>query len=150
MLGKLSRLSALSWPQRRVLLQAMLLLPLFWAALRVFGLSRLHLWAARSPVTGNASRPDVEPAGIGALINVAGAHLPLPSTCLTRSLLLVWLLGRRGVRSELRIGVRMIECGIESHAWVEHEGTPINDAPDVSERFAVFDERLSRVSGSSP
>jgi hypothetical protein len=150
MLSKLSRLNALSWPERRVLLQAMLLLPLFWAGLRVFGLSRLHLWAARSPVTGDASRPDVEPASIGALINVAGAHLALPSTCLTRSLLLVWLLGRRGVRSELRIGVRMIEGGIDSHAWVEHEGKPINDTPGISERFAVFDQPLSPRPGALP
>ena len=140
--GKLSKFSALSWPQRRVLLQAMLLLPLFWAGLRAFGLSRLHLWAARSPITGNASRPDVEPASIGALINVAGAHLPLPSTCLTRSLLLVWLLGRRGVRGKLRIGVRIVEGGIESHAWVEHEGRPVNDTPGVLERFAAFDHPL--------
>ena len=150
MLSKLSKFSALSWPERRLLLQAMLLLPLFWAGLRVFGWSRLHLWAARSPVTGNASRPDVEPAGIGALINVAAAHLPLPSTCLTRSLLLVWLLGRRGVRSELRIGVRMIEGGIESHAWVEHEGRPINDTSGTSARFAVFDRPLSPGPASLP
>jgi hypothetical protein len=150
MLSNLSRLGAHSWPERRVLLQAMLLLPLFWAGLRVFGLSRLHLWTTRSPVTGNASRPGVEPARIGALINVAGAHFPLPSTCLTRSLLLVWLLGRRGVRSELRIGVRMIAGGIDSHAWVEHEGRPINDTSGTSERFAVFDRRLSPGPGSLP
>ena len=149
MLSKLYKFSALSWPERRLLLQAMLLLPLFWAGLRALGLSRVHLWVARSAVPGNSSRPDLEPARIGALINVAGAHLPVSSTCLTRSLLLTWLLGRRGVHGELRIGVRMIEGGIESHAWVEHEGRPVNDTPGVLERFAVFDHPLSPGTGRS-
>jgi hypothetical protein len=148
--SKLARLRALTWPERLILLESMLLLPLAWAGLRVLGLSRLHSWATRSPIRAGASRSDVELASIGALINVAGNHVPFPSTCLTRSLLLIWLLGRRGVRSELRIGVRMIEGGIDSHAWVEHEGKPINDTPGLSERFTVFDEPLSRTSGSPP
>ena len=146
---KLSRFLALSLPERRVLLQAMLLLPLFWAGLRVLGLSRLHSWATHAPRAAGAPRPDVEPVTIGALINSAGNHVPFPSTCLTRSLLLIWLLHRRGVRSELRIGVRTIDGRLDAHAWVEYAGRPLNDAQDVAERFAAFEGPLSPESFSS-
>lgn len=148
--GKLSKFQALSWPERRVLLQAMLLLPLFWVGLRALGLSRLHAWVARWPVTARLPRPDVKPAAIGTLVGIAGNNVPFPSTCLTQSLLLTWLLGRRGVRSELRIGVRRVDGGIDSHAWVEHEGRPVNDTPEVAERFAAFDRSLSPEQGSPP
>ena len=150
MTGNLARFRALSWPQRQVLLQAMLLLPVFWAGLRALGLSRLHAWVTRAPLAAGASRLDVEPATIGALINSAGNHGPFPSTCLTRSLLLHWLLHRRGVRSEMRIGVRITDGRLDAHAWVEYEGRPLNDAQDVAERFAAFDGTLSLQSFSSP
>ena len=127
----------------------MLLLPLFWAALRLIGFSRLHSRVSRAPLADWDSGSGIAPAAIGALIQIAGNHLPFPSTCLTRSLLLVWLLRRRGVDTELRIGVRRIEGGIDSHAWVEHEGRPINDPPDVAGRFAVFGQSLSPGAGST-
>lgn len=126
----------------------MLALPLFWAALRVFGLLRLHAWVARSFAAGPVSRPDVDPSRIGALVNIAGAHLPFPSTCLTRSLLLLLMLGRRGLHSELRIGVRKADVEIESHAWVELEGEPVNETREVADRFAVLDAPLPSGSGS--
>jgi hypothetical protein len=122
------------------LLEAMLLLPLFWVGLRLFGLAFLHSWVMRPIAAGRRSCTDIAPAGIGTLVNLAGNHLPFPSSCLTRSLLLVWLLGRRGAASDLRIGVRPAPGGIDAHAWVEHEGRPVNDALGVSARFAVFDQ----------
>ena len=149
MTGKLSKLASLSWPERRVLLQAMLLLPLFWAALRVLGLSRLNSLATQAPRAAGAPRLDVEPVTIGALINSAGNLVPFPSTCLTRSLLLVWLLHRRGLSGELRIGVRTIDGRLDAHAWVEYAGRPLNDAQDDAERFAAFEGPLSPRSFSS-
>jgi len=150
MTRKLSRFFALSWPERLVLLEAMLLLPLFWAGLRLLGLSRVHAWVTRAPLAAAAPRCDVEPAAIGALISTAGNHVPFPSTCLTRSLLLNLLLRRRGVRSELRIGVRMTDGRLDAHAWVECGGRPVNETRDVAARFAAFDGPLSPKSFSSP
>ena len=149
MTGRFSKFRALSWPERRVLVQAALLLPLVWAALRVFGLARVHarLGATEAP---NSPSPAADPARIGTLVNAA-AGLPLvPATCLTRSLLLDWLLRRRGVPSELRIGVRREGSALDAHAWVECEGRPVNDAPDVGARFAAFDGPLNPKSFSSP
>lgn len=121
----------------------MLLLPLFWIGLRVLGLSRFWVWLTRSPIVVRASRSSEELAAIGALVNIAGNHVPFPSTCLTRSLLLNWLLRCRGVESELRIGVRLNDGTFEAHAWVEHEGKPLNEAQDIVARFAAFNEPLS-------
>jgi hypothetical protein len=146
MIGKVSRLLALSWPERGLLLQAAFLLPLTWAGLRLFGLPRLHGWATR-PAAG-AARMDPTPQAIGVLVAVAGNRLPFPSTCLTRSLLLLWLLRRRGLRAELRIGVRRVEAEIESHAWVELDGEPVNETQEVAGRFAVFDAPLPSGSGA--
>lgn len=143
MTSKFARLRALSWSEQQLLVVAMLFLPLFWVGLRVLGLSRFWAWLSRTPIVARSSRSSEDVAAIGTLVNIAGNHVPFPSTCLTRSLLLNWLLRRRGVPTELRIGTRLIQGNFEAHAWVEHEGEPINDAHDVGARFTAFDEPLS-------
>jgi len=78
------------------------------------------------------------------LVEVAAARgWPRPN-CLHRSVTLWWLLLRRGVDTEIRIGVRRKEGGdgLDFHAWVEHEGLVINDARDVRTRFATFDRAI--------
>jgi hypothetical protein len=44
--------------------------------------------------------------------------------CLIRSLVVLRLLGQRGIPARLVIGVRA-ESGFGAHAWVEHDGRPI-------------------------
>ena len=143
MIGKISKFRALPWPERHLLLTSMLLLPFFWFGLRVAGLSRFQAWLNRSPIISAAPMSYEELTAIGALVNIAGNHAPGPSTCLTRSLLLAWLLRRRGVGGELRIGVRKLQGKLEAHAWIEFQGRPINDAQDVAARFVPFDGSLS-------
>lgn len=126
-----------------MLLAGMLFLPMIWVGLRVFGLSRVQGWLARSHAIGGPPRPRLGLARIAALVTIAGSHAPGPSTCLTRSLLLGWFLRRRGVCSDLRIGVRMNQGALEAHAWVEFEGEPINETSDIAQRFAAFDEPIS-------
>jgi hypothetical protein len=140
---KLAKLRALSWPERRVLLTAMFLLPIFWVGVRLVGLPRLCGSMNLSPVVSQPRDSRDDPAAISTLVNIAANHVWFPSTCLTRSLVLNWLLHRRGVRSELRIGVRLIQGRLDAHAWVEYQARPVNDTPDVSERFAAFDGPLS-------
>ncbi len=70
----------------------------------------------------------------------AAARLLAPwASCLPRSVTLQWLLRRRRMEADLRIGVRKVESGIEAHAWVEHRGRPLNDTSDVHRRYAAFD-----------
>ncbi len=139
---KLEKFNALSWSERRTLLAAMVWLPLFWLGLRIFGLNRFQAWLQRdNPPTDSALSLD-EIIRLATLVNIAASQTPIPATCLTRSLLLGWMLRRRGIASQLRIGVRMAQGTLDAHAWVEYAGIPINDQLDVGEQFAAFDEIL--------
>ena len=141
---------ALSSRDRRTFLSAMALLPLFWIGLRVLGLQRLQTWLQRNPLPVAATLPTDELRHLGVLINSAAHHALGPANCLTRSLYLWWLLQRKGVPSQLRIGVRLTGDVLEAHAWVEHAGIPINDRHDVSATFAAFTEPVSPKFFSTP
>jgi hypothetical protein len=150
MTGKLAKFLALSGAEKWEFLLAVTLLPLFWLGLHIFGFARFQVWLERAPLGKQKSLPLAVLSDIGALVNRAAHYAPGPVTCLTRSLLLRWLLRRRGIASELRIGVQLVQGKLDAHAWVEYEGIPINDAQDVAQRFAVFNEPLSPQAFSSP
>jgi hypothetical protein len=42
------------------------------------------------------------------------------------------------VACDLRLGVRREKDELQAHAWVERDGVALNDAPDVSRRYAAF------------
>ncbi len=134
-----SRFWRLSWSERRLLAQALLLLPLTSLGLRLMGFRRCHALLARL-----APRVTDPSAGMGRarvvtrMVDVAARHGIFEPTCLPRSLVLWWLLRRRGLASELRIGVRKEAGRFEAHAWVELQGVVLNDGGDVHERFAAF------------
>lgn len=72
------------------------------------------------------------------MVQVAGRRFPCRTNCLHQSVTLWWLLRRRGIESDLRIGVRKKANQLEAHAWVECQGHVLNDLPDFNERFAPF------------
>jgi hypothetical protein len=61
------------------------------------------------------------------------ALLPTDSRCLTRSLVLTNLLARRGIESNLVLGVQPGES-FAAHAWVEHDAAPLLDPGDFASR----------------
>jgi hypothetical protein len=64
----------------------------------------------------------------------------MKALCLQRSLVLLWLLRRRGIESELRIGVRKDGSALTAHAWIEMAGEFLNDSPDHCAQFVpLFD-----------
>ena len=71
-----------------------------------------------------------EPMEVAVALRVARAvtrtfdRLPTETPCLVRSLVLVSMLGRRGIRPQLVIGVRPGE-EFGAHAWVELDGAPL-------------------------
>jgi len=78
----------------------------------------------------------------------AAARRAVPSpSCLHNSLVLWFLLRRRGIGSELHIGGRRLEDRFEAHAWVECAGEVLNDSDDVHQRYAPFDRPI--VSGEA-
>jgi len=140
---KLQQFLALTAPERRTFLAAMAWLPLFWIGLRVLGLQRLQDRLQRKPLPQPAKVTADELPRLGALVNSAAHHALGPANCLTRSLYLWWLLRRRGIDSQLRIGVRLNGGVLDGHAWVEYAGVPVNDRADVSADFAPFDKPVS-------
>jgi hypothetical protein len=147
---KLQQFLALTAPERRTVLAAMALLPLFWIGLRTLGLQRLQAWLQRKPLrVANPLAAD-ELQRLGRLVNSAAHQALGPANCLTRSLYLWSLLRRRGIDSQLRIGVRLTQGQLEAHAWVEHAGIPVNDRPDVSADFAPFAEPVSPSQFTTP
>ena len=139
----ISMFRALPARERRVLLASMLLLPLFWVGLRLIGLRRFQAWLDRFPMAKREALTQGEAVALGAVVNRASNHVLGPDNCLTRSLLLRWLLRRLGTTSDLRIGVRFEGSELAAHAWIEIDGIPVNDRPEVVRGFAAFDRSVS-------
>ena len=74
------------------------------------------------------------------MVAIAARHGVHQGNCLSQSLTLQRLLARHGVAAELRIGARRAGDRLEAHAWVEHQGRPLNDSADVAARFPPFRE----------
>ena len=77
-------------------------------------------------------------------VRAAARYGLVRATCLERALALCWLLGKEGVGTNLRIGVRKTGEKFEAHAWVECDGQEL-DAGDSHEHYAAFDAELSRL-----
>lgn len=136
-----ARWRALSLAQRRTLVLAWCLLPAVWLALRAWGLPRLQAWLTRRALPARpVAMPLAEVTALGRAVNIAARLTPFPVTCLTRSLLLGWLLRRHGVACGLRIGVRLRDGAFSAHAWVECDGVPVNDRADVAADHPPFDD----------
>lgn len=148
--ANLARFRALPRVHKGIVVKASILLPCFWIGLRLFGLRRMQAWQQRTPMPADTALSLKEAVELGNLVNIAGRHTPCPVTCLTRSLLLDGMLHRRGVASQLRIGVRLSQGVFDAHAWVEVAGVPVNDRPDVIGQFAPFRGAISESSFSSP
>ena len=73
------------------------------------------------------------------MVRIAANHGLFRANCLEQSLTLSWLLKRRGIETDLRIGAQKHEGKFAAHAWIELDGVAINDSHDVGERFPVFD-----------
>ena len=87
-----------------------------------------------------AGRPDTRDAHrLARVADVVGDLWPLRSRCLQRSLVLAWLLRRRGIGGRLRIGIQKGAGDMIAHAWVEVAGEPVNDTRDHCATYATFE-----------
>jgi hypothetical protein len=140
---------ALTPLERRLFVQAIVLLPLMAVVLRVCGLKRSHrvlerLLPSRESKLGTLSFKHVA-LGIRRsllVLRLARQYGVHEGNCLSRSLVLWSLLRRQGIESDLRIGTRTAGGRFEAHAWVEYDGHPLNEDQDVYERYAVFSEAI--------
>jgi hypothetical protein len=127
--------------EQKALLAGILFLPCISVGVRLFGLAHVQAWLDRSRLASHAPLSQPEATALGVAVNRAARHGS--ATCLARSLLLRRLLRGFGTESDLRIGVRFEEGKLAAHAWVELEGVPVNDSPDVAMHFSTFDQPVS-------
>ena len=66
---------------------------------------------------------------LGKMVERVLTVLPTDNRCLIRSLVVLRLLGRRGIPARLVLGVRD-GGGFGAHAWVEHDGRPVLPAAE--------------------
>lgn len=71
---------------------------------------------------------------------MAGAFYPGRARCLEQSLALYYLLRRQGVAVKYCHGVQFYP--FQAHAWIEYEGSVINDVAPHVKHFARFPDQL--------
>jgi hypothetical protein len=128
-----------------VALEAAAVLAATWVALRVVGFRRwkavlVRLAPRRADRINQRDVALIETAREMARIQKATSrHLIFRANCLEQSLVLWWLLTRRAIPAELRIGARKEAGRFEAHAWVELGRVVLNDAGEEHLHFAPFD-----------
>jgi len=139
MTGMLQGLRQLQAAERWQLAGMMVALPLIHASLRMSGYMRTRQWLERwshnaSARTARAS--EIESArSIARLAAIAGRRGAVNATCLRQSLLVYWLLRRRGLAPQLKLGVHKRDGHVDAHAWVELEGRSLDAEPQHHHAF---------------
>lgn len=138
----------LSGLERGIAVEAAVALLATRAGLRIAGFQRWKTalgWLMPTRAGDSGARPELtELARMIARTEAAAArHLFFHSSCLERSLVLWWLLGRRGIAADLRIGARKDAGCFEAHAWVEYAGTVLNGSGEEHFHFVPFDSPIT-------
>ena len=147
MLKSLRRFSALERPAQKLFLRALAMLALVGLSLRFRGFEatrstlRKRISGAAQPTNANPLNKQI--ALTAHMVNAADRHGLVHPSCLVKSLTLWWLLGRQGITSQLRIGVRKEDGNFEAHAWVEREGMALNEPEERHHHYAAFDAALA-------
>jgi hypothetical protein len=143
----LRRFRALEPNARGLFLRAAALLPLISLSLRLRGFRstqaslQKHIASAASSRYGPSDPAKAPLAALTARMVSSAAYRSLgTATCLEKSLVLWWLLGRQGISSSVRIGTRKTGQKFEAHAWVEYDGVALNEPEEAHKHYAAFDE----------
>jgi hypothetical protein len=143
LLTRLTKFLALSSTERSLFTQALVLLPITAAGLRILRFERARsVLMHASPIDGHLvdDKLLLERAYItGRMTGLAVAHSPFPVTCLQQSLALWYLLRRQGIESDFRLGLRKADGQIEGHAWVEVNGRVLSETENVLRQYTTFD-----------
>jgi hypothetical protein len=147
--GRWRRFWRLSGFERGIALEATGGLLATWLGLRLAGFHRWRaalVWLAPS-ATSKAELPaasEKQSAEVIARMAAAAArNFFFDTNCLEQSLVLWWLLRRRGITAALRIGARKELERFEAHAWVEVDSAVLNDANAEHQHFVPFEGPIS-------
>jgi len=146
---KLRRFRTLDDRAQKMFLRALAMLPIVSVSLKVLGFQATRTALQLLVSSPNSERPpDVIGTQIALaahMVNSAGRHGIVHASCLAKSLTLWCLLGRQGIASQLRIGIRKEDGGVAAHAWVEREGVALNEPDDHHRHYAAFDKAFATL-----
>ncbi|MBI3665495.1 MAG: lasso peptide biosynthesis B2 protein [Acidobacteria bacterium] len=133
----LQRAGELSLADWRCVGRAILTLLAVYIGLRIVPFDRLQRWATSvrtgAPEDGGATGEAIRRTAW--LVDVAANHHVVPMRCLARSLALAWMLARRGISTQVKLGVRKDGEQFLAHAWLEWRGERVNDPHQVAQQF---------------
>ena len=148
MIDRWERFRRLSAFERGVVLEATGGLLATWTGLRLIGFRRwervLAVFTPSANTTGFAQGASVQESAlvIARMQEAASRNLFFHANCLEQSLVLWWLLRRRGIDAALRIGARKDSERFEAHAWVELDSQVMNDASAEHRHFVPFERPI--------
>jgi hypothetical protein len=149
MMARWQKFWRLSGYERGVALEAAGGLLATWLGLRLAGFRRwksvlAHLAPSANTTARQQSASQRESAEVIARMAAAAArNVFFGTNCLEQSLVLWWLLRRRGISAELRIGARKEFQRFEAHAWVEVDSAVLNNTGAEHLHFVPFDGPIS-------
>jgi hypothetical protein len=120
-----------------LLIQSCALLVKIDLMIRLRALQSIHTLVRNSRVSVRMSHDKLDITTICRAMDLACVLYIKPVLCLQRSAATALLLRRYGWRSEMVIGAQVIP--FKSHAWVEVEGTVVNDKPYMHEIYCVLE-----------
>ena len=127
--------------QKTLFWQALILLRITSLLLRFFLFQDVYRFMKVRMPLRNPTAPDFlqnETYKTVKMVESAARRRVSNATCLRRSLVLWYLLRRQGIDSDLRLGVFRSEGEFAAHAWVEIDGTVINDDVNFVQKYTVM------------
>ena len=156
------KVQRLSWDERWLLAQALVLLPVLRVALLFVTIKQLHLLTTREvpklrrgSSAGVPSHPQsalsetsinsfvaasFRAQSTARMVRIAAERGLCRAKCLEQSLVLRWLLRRQGIDARIIFGARKEDEQMEAHAWVEIDGVPISDDEGAHQHFSPLGE----------
>jgi hypothetical protein len=141
---KLYYFNQLDNTERKLVGQAFVLLWLVSGGLKLRKLQTIQSWLAYwYPYTTEKNQQAMQQLQIikdsVRRVQLASRYTP-SARCLQRSLILWALLRQQGIEAELKIAAKKNSPTFEAHAWLEYQGHVLNDASNVQQHFAVFNQ----------
>ncbi len=121
------------------------LLPCVALRLKLTGYRKTLAWSHRAyrPRTAQSQKQAILKAkSMSNMISTAGRYGPYQASCLWRSLALVRMMARAGIRGELVLAAKPVAQQLKAHAWVQLGDIVINDQPDIARKFTSFGRHI--------
>lgn len=138
LIRKFNSFIRLSFSEKVLLIQALILLPLVHLSLKLTGMKYTEKMLNSLSFTRENQEDQKNHLAIvimtAKMVRIA-SHYQKFATCLRQSLVLWYLLKKQGINTKLCIGVRKEKDKFEAHAWLEYENIAINEIDNIKEMF---------------